>query len=350
MSPGRGVLPFSFGDRSSMTLEMAYGQAPSVRTSLALGRPATCTGACVVPEDEFYPIWGRQGAAVVRLTWVQGNSNGATTTRVGPISDTLTPSPPGPRLDVATADLRQTAFDVASRSAEATLTFRADEPADYVATLVSPEGAAPCQRPGFAPERRGTTGTAAASVVFTGLCAGADYRVLLELTDAAGLTTTWDAASWGDAALVHVREVLTPIEVQYRLASDAYLHTDTASSGESVYLTLRAGDLTLVGPHSGGCFPVESGIAGARLFPGGLALGETTRISGTIQSVPVGEGEGCHPDLPGAPLSLSFAFELSLDQLLASPDGVVIRVDQPIGADPSVRATASAIIRISYLG
>ncbi|MCU1440982.1 MAG: hypothetical protein JWP85_1979 [Rhodoglobus sp.] len=355
VSPGRGVLPLSFGDRSAFTVEIAYGQAPVTRTSLDLGRAAECRGSCLTPLDSYYPVQGSRGSAVVRVVWSQGNRNGATSTTVAPVVDTVAPRQPGVQLDVGTALLRQSAFAVDTRSAQALLRFRADEGSAYVARLVAPDGGVPCTRPGAVLERTGilsgeieTDWTGAAAVTFDGLCAGAEYQAVIELTDGMGRVTTWGPPGspmlWGAASRVVIRPMVVPLLITYRLNSDAYF---SGESNQAAFLTLRAGELTVVGPHAGGCFGGEPIIFGEEALPA-LRLDESIRLSGSVQAAPASltfEG-GCEVDWASSKLALTFEVEFTLDELLASPEGIVVRVDQPLDADPSVRAAASAIIRI----
>jgi hypothetical protein len=355
VSPGRGVLPLSFGDRSAFTVELAYGQAPVARTSLDLGRPADCTGSCVTPPDSYYPVQGSRGSAVVRVVWSQGNRNGASATTVAPVVDTIAPRQPGAQLDVGTALLRQTAFAVGARSAQALLRFRADEGSAYVARLVAPGGGAPCTRAGAVLESAGilsgeieTDWTPVAAVTFDGLCAGADYQAVIELTDGTGRVTTWgppgSPVPWGSASRVRIRLMAVPLLITYRLNSDAYF---SGQSDQAAFLTLRAGEVTLVGPHAGGCFGDEPILFGEQALPA-VRLGESIRLSGSVQAAPASLTfeEGCDVDWPSSKLALTFEAEFTLDELFASPNGIVVRVDQPLDADPSVRAAASAIIHI----
>lgn len=46
-------------------------------------------------------------------------------------------------------------------------------------------------------------------------------------------------------------------------------------------------------------------------------------------------------------LGLTFAFELSLEELVAHPGGPLVRLDQPAGSDLSVRAPVSGFLRIT---
>jgi hypothetical protein len=355
VSAGRGILPMSFGDRSAFTVELAYGQAPATRTSLDLGRPAACTGTCVTPPDSYYPVQGSRGLAVVRVVWSQGNRNGATATTVAPLVDTVGPRQPGALLDVGTAFLRQTAFSADARSAQVLLRFRADEGADYVARLVASDGAVPCTRAGAVLEQSGTLPgeiqndwTGVAAVTFDGLCAGAAYQAVIELTDAMGRVTTWGPPGspmpWGSASRVLIRPMAVPLLITYRLNSDAYF---TGETGQAAFLTLRSGEQTLVGPHAGGCFGGEPILFGEQALPA-LRLGERIRLSGSVQTAPASLTfeEGCDVDWPSSKIALTFEVEFTLDELFASPDGIAIRVDQPLDADPSVRAAASAIMRI----
>jgi hypothetical protein len=355
VSPGRGILPLSFGDRSAFTVELAYGQAPATRTSLDLGRPAQCTGTCATPPDSYYVVQGSRGQAVVRVVWSQGSRNGAAATMVAPLVDTVGPRQPGALLDVGTALLRQTAFSLDTRSAQVLLRFRADEGAHYVARLDAVDGGVPCTRADAVLEHSGalpgeieTDWTGVAVVTFEGLCAGTAYQAVIELTDATGRVTTWGPPGspmpWGSASRVVIRPMAVPLLITYRLNSDAYF---SGESGQAAFLTVRTGEQTLVGPHAGGCFGGVPILFGQQALPA-MRLGERIRLSGSVQTAPASLTfeEGCEVDWPSSRLALTFEVEFTLDELFASPDGVVVRVDQALDADPSVRAAASAIMRI----
>lgn len=246
---GRGVLQFSRGDGSTLTVAHEYTLGPAEYTSLDLGAAGLCRGLCTPPHDELYPVWGSRGTATVHVSWTQGSTNGATETTVGPVIDAAggeaPPDATAPGIPRAPADLSQ-------------------------------------------------------------------VIVLL----------------------------------QYRVNSDAY---SVGASRTAAYLTVRAGDTLLVGPRTGQCFGDQAGFDGTGAVM--AVVGDVVHISGSVQSVLlVPDVIGCVPDWPTSPLAITFSVDIPLSELRDSPDGIVLRIDQPLGADPSVRATASAIVRIRIAG
>ena len=264
---GRGVLPFSAGNRSTLTVSLDYPQVGSWYTTLDLGPTASCTGTCVPPRrSSFYVVQGELGQATLMLFWTQGSSNGAIETSVAPVSDSVIAPLPGPVLDMGTSNLRVNSPDNENRGVTVALTMRADRAASYVARMVPVPGEAACERPGAVLEHSGELPpepfTVPAFLLFGGLCHGTEYQAIVELTDAEGFTTVWGAAdgltSWGSASRIAVPAVETTASVQVLLSG---------SAGPSAYLTLRVDGTTIVGPRWGGC----SGGVGAT--PGGGAAG-----------------------------------------------------------------------------
>jgi hypothetical protein len=244
--PGRGVLPFSRGDSSTLTVAHAYSNQPAEYTSLDLGAAALCTGSCTAPMSARYRVWGSHGTAVVIVSWSQGNTNGVAETAVGVVRD------------------------------------------------------------------------------------------------AAGGEAPDDATSPRiPRAPVVQRDVV--LAINYRVNTDIY---SVGASRIAAYLTVRAGGVAVVGPRAGQCFGDQTGFDGAA---GALvAVADVIHVSGSVQTVSlVPDTMGCVPDWPTSPLAITFAADIPLQDLIDHPEGVVLRVDQPLGADPSVRATASAIVRIS---
>jgi hypothetical protein len=69
-------------------------------------------------------------------------------------------------------------------------------------------------------------------------------------------------------------------------------------------------------------------------------------LSGSVQTALIDLDQGCVVDWATSSLAITFQADFTLEELLSAPEGIVIRVDQPLDADPSIRAQASAIIRI----
>lgn len=341
---GRGILPWSSGDRGYFTVEITSPESASVFTALALGASARCTGTCAPPPDAFYSVGDGEAAAVVRVHWSQGNANGAPATTIGPVTDSDTPTI-GPQLDVGTSGTARPVMDRVARAATVEVTFRADETSTYVARLVPQDG---CTRPGAQLERSGqlvgndTEWTAFETVTFAGLCAGSDYQVVIDLDTASDEHTTWGADEWGARSSVHVDELLVPIDIVWAVSSDAL----PGGTDQAAFITLRA-DAAVLLDHEGGCFPSDPQLDGG-IHAGQLRLGELTRISGVLEGMDADPGSaGCSPLLPSARLGLTFAFDLSLEELAAHPEGLLVRLDHPPGADLSVRAPVSGVLRIT---
>jgi hypothetical protein len=347
---GRGVLPFSAGDHSTLTVNLDYPQVGPSYTELALGPVALCTGACLPPRrPSFYVVQGALGNATLMLYWTQGSSNGALRTDVAPILDSVGVPVPGPQLDVGTSLIRLDGNEADPRSAAADLIVRADRDASYVARLVPAPGETACERPGAVFEHAGQLEsepfTVPTFLQFSGLCRDTDYQVILELTDGDGLTTTWGPpdglTSWGSASRVSVPALETTASVSAQLSG---------SAGPAVYLTLRADGTTIVGPRWGGCPGV--GFAGGPSELVVLPVGETTRFSGVIElpnaSPAAVPSEPCVPFWGTGRRGIPFDLELSWDELLGGPRGVPIElsiVDQGVrGLDGT--ATVVAIITI----
>lgn len=344
-APGRGVLPWSSGDPDYFTVELRSPVVEPVFTAIDLGAAARCTGTCTTPADAYYRVGDARASAIVRVHWSQGDSNGAVATAVGPVTDSESASTTGPLLDVGLSALQRPALDRAARSATATLAFRADEPASYVARLVPVDG---CTRPGAVLEFHGQLGTAERwtameRVTFAGLCAGSDYQAVVELTAASGERTTWGEDEWGTRSAVHVDELIIPIDITWVVESDPIFEDYTEHAG---FLTLRADDEVLV-DHEGGCFPSSPSIGGD-LTVGQLRLGEVTRFSGVISGAAADPAaDGCSPLLVGGLPGLTFAFDLSLEALAAHPDGLLVRIEPAPGSAPSAHAPVSGILRIT---
>lgn len=246
---GRGVLPFSTGAGSTITIAHEFSMRAAEYTSIDLGAPGECRGSCIPPSDSYYAVRGSRGTAAVLVSWTQGSTNGATETTVGPVSDIAGPEAPP---DVATPPV--------------------------------------------------------------------------------------------PAAPVPGQDVI--LSVHYRVNSDAY---SVGASRTAAFLTVRADGTEIVGSRVGQCFGDQSGFDGTAVAI--ASGGDIVHISGSVQTVElVPDVIGCVPDWPTSPLAITFSADVSLEQLRASPDGIVLRVDQPLGADPSVRATASAIVQIRIAG
>jgi hypothetical protein len=321
----RGVLPFSAGSVDAFTVELASQQSAPERTSLDLGAPARCTGSCVIPEPSYYPVVATRASAVVKLAWTQGNINGAPTTSVARVTDSLTPALPGPELDVATAHIRQSDIDLQTPSAGATVMFRADEAVAYVARVLPLDGHAMCVRPNGVIEATGTLAagdgwTPMAAARFSGLCVGTSYRIEVELTAADGSTSTWrefgGAREWGPSARLTTMSLPVPLAITYSI--------EQPRAGDAAFVTLRTSDQTLLGPRAGsGC--AQYGTSADAVIRRIAHVGETMRFSGSVQSVPL--RETCDPDWSGSRLADTFAVEIPLSQL-TSPDGVMISVGE----------------------
>lgn len=190
---------------------------------------------------------------------------------------------------------------------------------------------------------RGSRSTATVSVVWAqGSTNGAVETTVGAVRDAAGGAPAPDApappVTPAPAALNQVNVV-----VEYRVNSDAY---SVGASRTAAFLTVLADGTPMVGPHAGQCFGDQPGFDGQ--VSGVAFLRNTVHLSGSVQTVSlVPDVIGCVPDWPTSPLAITFSTDVTLDQLR---EGVVLRVDQPVGADPAVRATASAIVRISLGG
>lgn len=347
---GRGVLPFSAGNRSTLTVSVDYPQVGSWYTTLALGPTASCTGTCVPPRrSSFYVVQGELGQATLMLFWTQGSSNGAAETSVAPVSDSVTAPVPGPLLDIGTSNLQPYPPDSASRDASVALSMRADRAASYVARLVPAPGEAVCERPGAVLEHSGELPpepfTVPTFLLFEGLCHGTEYQAVVELTDAEGFTTVWGAegglTSWGSASRFAVPAVETTASVQVLLSG---------SAGPSAYLTLRVDGTTIIGPRWGGCSGVGFGGGPPQVVV--LPVGETTRFSGVIElpnaSPAEDEGEPCVPFWGSGRRGIPFDIELTWDQLVGGPPGEPVElsiIDHAVrGLDGS--ATVVAIITI----
>lgn len=341
---GRGILPWSSGDRGYFTVEVTSPDSASVFTAIDLGASGRCTGTCAPPPDAFYSVGDGQAAAVVRVHWSQGNANGASATTIGLVTDSETPTI-GPQLDVGTSGLERPTMDRATRSGSVRLTIRADETADYVARLIPLDG---CARPGAVLEHSGHLSgggewTDVVALPFSGLCAGSDYQAEVVLTSGSGERTVWGADLWGARSTIHVEELLVPIDIVWAVSSDAFYDDYT---NHAAFITLRADEAVLL-DHEGGCFPAVPQLEGG-IHAGQLRLGEVTRVSGVLEGMDADPGAAeCTPLLHSARLGLTFAFELSLEELVAHPGGLLVRLEQPVGSDLSVRAPVSGYLRIT---
>jgi hypothetical protein len=347
---GRGVLPFSAGDRSSLVVDFDYPQVGPSYTALDLGPAAHCTGACQVPtRPAYFAVQGRLGQATLLARWTQGSSNGASTTSVAPVEDVTGVPLPGPLLDVAQSRLRLNAYDQDTRGITVALPIRADRPASYLARLVPAPGEPACERPGAVLELSGELSeqpfNAPTSLEFEGLCHGSEYQAIVELTDRDGHVTTWGAGqvltAWGAASTISVPAVLTTATVSVLLSGD---------SAPSVYLTLRAGGLTVIGPRYGRCPGI--GLGGGPSETVTLPIGETTRFSGVIELPNATPGasplDPCIPFWGTGRAGIPFEFELSWEQLVGPTHGTstqVLLVDQTVRGI-SGEATVVAMLTI----
>ncbi len=187
---------------------------------------------------------------------------------------------------------------------------------------------------------RGSRGTATVSVLWAqGSTNGAIETTVGAVRDAVGGAPPPDAPAPPVTPPAAALSQVT-VAVDYRVNSDAY---SVGASRTAAYLTVLADGSPLVGPHAGQCFGDQTGFDGEATRV--AFLGDTVHISGSVQTVSlVPDVIGCVPDWPTSPLAITFSTDVTLDQLR---EGVVLRVDQALGADPAVRATASAIVRIS---
>lgn len=244
---GRGVLPFSRGDGSSITIAQSYSTRPAEYVSLDLGPSAVCTGVCVAPATSTrYAVVGTHGTAVIEVQWSQGSRNDAAITAVGPI--------------------------------------------------VEPDYGDPGSEP-----------------------------IIVVAKPPAG------------------RQLIVAFD--YRVASGAY---SVGASRTAAFLTVRAGGVVVVGPREGQCFGNQPGFDGAGM--GVVLVGDTLHLSGSLQTMGlVPDVLGCVPDWSTASLAVTFAVDIPVQQLIDDPGGVTLRIEQPVGADPSVQAPATATLHLVLL-
>ncbi len=320
VNPGRGVLRFSAGDPTTLTVGFDFPQVGPTWTTLDLGATASCTGVCQTPSrPSYYTVHGRFGEATLLLFWTQGASNGAHETSVAPVVDAATAAVPGSQLDVANSAIRLSGSEPDTRGVTAALVLYADRPASYTARLVPAAGQAPCERPGAVLERSGVMPpepfNAPAFVEFSGLCHGTEYQSVVELTDASGAVTVWGAqdalTGWGTPSRVAV----PPVEVTARVSVQL-----SGITADAVFLTLRVGGQTVLGPRLGGCpGPGFAAVDDTLVI---LPLGETTRISGVLalpNAAPAGSPqEPCVPFWDSGRAGIPFEVEVPWEQLLGT--------------------------------
>ena len=357
--------PASSGVFGNFTLALDDNLADAAATAITFDvgwrdRRPSCSGSCPLPADAYYPLlWsdpGRDAHATIiaKVSWIEGNANGAIRTTVSRGGDSRTGPAPYPQLDTGRAQLV-----LGDDNTSAHISVSADRAARFEAKLVAAPGSGPlCQEPGAVFTREGELGvlaggwTTPAELEFTGLCAGGTYQTEISLY-AQNEDGTRDYATWGPFVsdsigaayagdwvgnLVAVPRLATSFNIQY---------TITGSNDRPALTSLAMNGTAILGPNAPVCISPGAVRVAATLTPT-VAVGEVIRLTGSLAPA-AGELCGDRRPLSGV-VPTTFQVTFTLDDISNHPDGLLIQVprDERVGiTGDHNRLSAEILIRFN---
>jgi len=300
-----------------------------VTRAIAAGTPP-CSGSCPAPAPAPFVIPIGDGGANAHLTlsYTGGAINGhaSSTWVLGGVDGTLpsNPAPDAPQLDTDQAVTAINQHGVTSGitfAAIINVPITADRPVDYSIHLVQQGGFTTCVRPGGVLTVTGHLNSAS-SISIPNMCLDTRYEVQLTLTDAAGHRSIWGQATgdpahfWGDHSLVTTPTLTGTLHYDFKPRDGGRM--DWAG------VTIAGQAIPQISTDFGG-FCRQDGLYESQGNVPNFRIGQVidAEVRYAVSALPYGANGPCT-------LRSETTDEVrddqatTIDQLLTSPDGVVL--------------------------
>ena len=303
----------------------------NVERAIATNAPS-CSGSCPLPAPDPFviPITGGGSASVHLTLSYQGGTesgHGAATWTLGAVGGTVPtdPVPDFPQLDTdqhVTARIQVGTFaQPYPLAAVVTVPIYADRPVDYRIDLQQNGSGTACVRPGGSAVATGHLATFG-SIDMPNLCLGTAYIANVTLTDAAGHRSVWGlvigdpAHFWGNNALVTTPTLTGTLHYQFQPRDGGRMDWANVSVfGQRIDAISAA--------FNGFCR--QDGLYDAQGNVPNFQIGQEVyaEIHFAVSRLPYAQNGACTvrsettDEIRGDQV-------VTLDQLLASPDGVVM--------------------------